>query len=315
MRAQMWMSTGRYGAFIPCPAIPLERAHSSNAVHTDLLDGGVHIQPKSGHARRYAISWKANFDDAQVIQSFYDGLYGDGPFYLIDPSVTRNLLPPQWAAPALSIDRWPSLIRKVKATRIVNPVNQHQFSAFGAVYPIPAATPIFGPRTPRVTIPIPPGSTLRLRAWGSSTGSAAIRVNAYDLTTGALTVLNLMPSADGSLLTLSGPEFTGTPALYPSNTLFPAQTLYPADAVTVPYTGPFYSHVELWLGKLTGVDSSLTLNGLTAQLNTTHTTWYPGQGTNGLEFDGELTDSVYRTWGEGWKNLQAPMTEVGTWLR
>lgn len=313
MRPQMWMSAGRFGAFLPCPAVPLERAHTSNAVHTDLLNGGVHIQHKTGHARRYAITWKANFDEAQTIQSFYDGLYGDGPFYLIDPTVTRNLLPPQWAAPALSIDRWPTLMRGVTATKVLTPASGQKLSAFGATYQIPTVAPVFGPRTPKVTIPIPPGSTLRLRAWGSVVGSAAIRINAYDSITDAVTVLNLAPSTTGTGLTLSGPEFSTLPGLYPSTSLFPSETLYPADDTSVVYTGPTYSRVELWLGKLSTAASSMTLSGITAQLNTSETTWYPGQGTNGLQFDGELTDSVYRTWGAGWKNLSVPMTEVGTW--
>jgi hypothetical protein len=315
MRPQMWIGAGRFGAFLPCPQTPMDVSHTSNSSRTDLLNGGVHIAPKTGHARSYSFQWKGSTDDIQTVQNFYDGLYGDGPYYPIDPSITRNLLPPQWAAPYLSGGRWPTLVRGALPVVTPTPGGVDGLPPFTATYPMPAAIPAFDRRTPRITIPIPPGSTLRLRAWGSVVGSAAIRINLYERDTDAVTVLNLTPTPTGKMISMSGPETSENPALFPSTTLFPSSTLFPSNGVVSSYAGPYYSRAEIWLGKLTGVDSSLTLAGLTAQLNSAYTSWYPGQGTNGLQFDGDgIGVSTYRAWGTGWKLVTAQMTEVGSWM-
>lgn len=311
---KMWVGAGRYGAWVPCPDSPIEAVSDGASNETRLLNGGSYVSRTSANRRSYALTWTGQTEELQPVKSLYDGLYGDGPYQFIEPGMMRNVLPPHWAAPALSGNgKWPSIVGGVQPVDTPNTFTTLNNNPFKATFTLPDATSVFTARTPRATIPIPPGATLRLRAWGSVTGTARIMVNLYDATTDALTVMTYVPSSTPPSTSYGGADLLNGVPLFPSDTLYPSEILYPSDGT--PYTGPFYSRAEIWIGKSTGVPSTIALGGITAQLNFDNASWYPGQGTNGLQFIGEFSSTTYRAWGVGRRAVSASLVEVGTWIQ
>lgn len=81
-----------------------------------LLNGRAIVRRSNASHRRFDMSWLGEMNDSdieqslQTIKDFYDGVYGNGPFYWLDPyAVDSNLLPPHWATPSLSENGWPNL--------------------------------------------------------------------------------------------------------------------------------------------------------------------------------------------------------------
>lgn len=282
----MWMCTGQLGAYVPCPTSPL--ALTADALETEvrLLNGGSYVKPKSAGRRKYDIGWAGNIQTLQPVKNFYDGLYGDGPYYFIDPTSIYNAMPPHWAAPQLSGTKWPSLVAGVlpviSATSVAATATPPPLQA---TYTLPAVAPVFAKGTPKITLPIQPNMTLNLRFWGSRTGTAVVRINAYDRVTGTQSIADVTPS------------LTGTSASF---------------------AGTAYSYIEVWITKTSTVASTITLAASAAILSASAgipSTWFGGQGNSGLQFVGELVTSTIRTYGSGWQSLTGSMVEVGTWTR
>lgn len=285
--AKMWMCNGPLGAWVPCPTSPLTSTDEGVLVETKLLNGGAWVQRSRGTRRKFDMGWLGSISELQPIHDMYDGIYGDGPFYFIDPTSVNNAFPKHWAAPALSgTDGWPTLMKGVvptyAATSVAASITPPPMLA---VYTFPNAIPVFDATTPRATLPIPPTQNLNFRFWGQRTGTGLIRVNAYNRATGALTTTDITPALAGTGATFSGAT---------------------------------YSHAEVWLTKTTTAASAVTLAAMLAQVGTGTTaalTWSGGQGHSGVQFSTPLSTSVYRTWGPGWQLINASMSEVGAWLQ
>lgn len=73
---------------------------------TQYLNGGVHVSRSTLAHRTFNLSWNMmGRDEIRAIMDYADGLYGDGAIYYLDPfAMDKNLLPQQWAVPALALD-------------------------------------------------------------------------------------------------------------------------------------------------------------------------------------------------------------------
>jgi hypothetical protein len=284
--SKMWMCTGPQGAWVPCPTSPLTRTKVGNKVETLLMNGGTYVNDVGGNHLKFEMGWLGTIPDLQPIKDMYDGIYGPGPFYFIDPTNQLNALPPHWAAPSLSgTQQWPTLVKGVVPVYGTTTISSiYTPPPLQATYTFNNPVPVFDTSTPRLTLPIPPTQNLNFRVWGQRTGTAVIRANTYNRASGALSTTDIAPLPTG---------------------------------ITASFSGATYSHVELWLTKTTTTASALVLGAMLATVSTSTTTasvWSGGQGHTGVKFQSELSESVYRAWGAGWTLASATMVEVGTWL-
>jgi hypothetical protein len=201
-------------------------------------------------------------ENLQIVKDFYDGLYGVGPFYWLDPfAMASNVLPPHYAAPMLSELDWPSLSDTITPTFTASSY-ANGYPIKRAVYPLPGGHV----DTRKLTILIPPGFTLHF-GWHSTVagitaaGSPAIRITPYNLSGVAQTAIN-PPSLAAGGTTRTNNTFNG-------NT---------------------YSRVEIFLasGAASGV-SNVNIVGMIAQILPTGTSvatggFISGRGTTKLEF-------------------------------
>lgn len=168
----MWVSAGRFGAWVPCPQSPLESAASTVGSEIRLLNGGAYSAFSAAHRKEYNIIWKGTIPELDMVRGLYDGLYGAGPFHFVDPTAAPNVLAPHWAAPSLSGNgQWPSHVPYVEPTYALSGLNPiYRLPPMAATYTFLQPVVAFSKRTPRMTITIPPGQLLRLKVWGSYSG-------------------------------------------------------------------------------------------------------------------------------------------------
>jgi hypothetical protein len=200
-------------------------------------------------------------ENLQIIKDFYDGLYGVGPFYWLDPfAMASNVLPPHYAAPMLSELDWPSLSATITPTFTSNSYG-NGFPIKRAVYSLPASHS----DSRKLTILVPPTHTLHFgwhaSAAGVSASSAAgIRIVPYDLSGVAQTAVN--PAS----LVAGGTTRTN-------------QT----------FAGSSVSRVEIYLANGSGSTSPANIIAMIAQILPTGTSvatggFISGRGTTKLEF-------------------------------
>lgn len=174
-------------SWVPCPAINAGIGVRNWSEDGNYLSGGAWVNRSVASARQYSFSWNPmpNESLAKVL-NYFDGLYGDGPFYFIDPfAETTNLLPAWLAAPRLAVQGAPSLVEDYDPTLITTPVNTLDYPTRGARYVLTS-----GSISQVYSFPIPEGHTLHIGAHGVSTGTAAITVNG--------TALTLLPVTSGT---------------------------------------------------------------------------------------------------------------------
>jgi hypothetical protein len=123
-------------------------------------------------------------DDAslQKIRNFATGIYGDGPFYFLDPfSLNQNVLPEHWSAPMLGGNDWPQLDDSVTVTYHSEAANNDYPSKFARF----AAGDLFASEKKQVII-IPEGYKLHFGWHGpAASSSLGIRIVPYVRSTGA----------------------------------------------------------------------------------------------------------------------------------
>lgn len=121
MAGQVYFGNQQYQTWIKAPNTGMQAGSAGYVVEQQLLNGRTHINRSRASHRTFSPTWmgslNANEESLQVIKNFADGLYGDGPFYWLDPFATNtNILPPHWAAPGLAGKDWPTLDQSIIPT-------------------------------------------------------------------------------------------------------------------------------------------------------------------------------------------------------
>ena len=163
----------------------------------NFLNGGSSVRRSNRTARAFNMSWSGQMngtdqtENLQIVKDFYDGLYGNGPFYWLDPySMNSNVLPPQWAAPMLDELDWANISETITPTFVAG-TYANGFPIKRAVFSLPASHA----DTRRLTILIPPTHTLHF-GWHATTAgvtaatAAGIRIVPYNLSGVAQTAVN-----------------------------------------------------------------------------------------------------------------------------
>lgn len=280
---QMYFGTRTRMQWVRCPSVSMPSSKVGWQSKTDYLNGGAYVRRSTAAHKEYRLTWNvATRDEMRPILDYADRLYGDGPFYWIDPFVSNYNLLPQWfASPFQGLDD--GIILTGETTRgsvIATPDNTLNYPTRSILYTVTDPA-----RAVRVWVPIPPGHT----AWVGAHGQ--------DVTGGTVQVI---PT--------TGPATTGTPS-----TLTLLGVTDPTR-FNASFSGNDYTGIYLTLGG----SGSVILSGLMVQVLRDGVTpetggFISGQGHSGCEFVEQPTytpySSAFDTGG-----LVANFVETGGWM-
>jgi hypothetical protein len=243
------------------PSVNMPSSKQGYFNKVDYLNGGSSIRRSTAAHKNYTMSWNLiSRDEARVITDLADGVYGHGPLYIHDPiAADRNVLPQWWATPSQGLYDGLVLNDAERGESVLTPANTLNFPAESVRYVVDAG------RTRRVWVPIPPGYTAHVGAFGfDGTGGTVVATPTVDaLSSGTPVTLTLMDVTDDS-------RFNET------------------------FDSSLYNGVELSLGGA----GTLTLSGIMVQVLETGVTpetggFISGQGNSGLQFAAQPAYTPY----------------------
>lgn len=197
-------------SWINAPAINVGRGRGSWSESGTMLNGGGYVLKSNYSHVQYTMNWPlARPDEIAQITDYYDGVYGAGPFYYLDPfTMGRNLLPMNWAVPSLASEDAPPLILGKKPSRLATPTNTLNLPAYGGEYTL--AT---GDVSAKLYIPVPAGQQFQFGYVGARSGAAnehilitpntGSPVQVTPLPTNATRIINTLVDNVGGGVTLS----------------------------------------------------------------------------------------------------------------
>lgn len=291
MMHKMWLCTQQFGRWVKVHSPGSEYAQASYSERLDYLNGGVGIRTSwASHGER-TLTWnRVTQEEAREIADFADGMYGNGPFYLIDPvSATQNVLTKHWATPALGVKDGIRL-RATGKEPILRTAGANMQNGF----PLEEAEYTFnnvGGGAPAY-IPIPPGHVAWVGVHGNpaSTGGITVQPNVGGYWVGVPTLIPVASPEDDPLFSHS---FAATP-------------------------GSNSSGIELSLQTDSETDVTVSLSALIVQIHPagvtpTGTKFISGQGISGFSFEGKPQITPYSTYHDQF-GLSAKIVETEPWL-
>jgi len=175
------MLFGPIGRMLPIPYPEADMGWDTNrdVEETALLDGGRHVYEAPVPYRRYKLQYKGGTADLQNLIDIYNGVYGKGPYHLLDFNFSAgNILPTRWASAYMLkhiVGAWCAPVLSASTTALagqqVTFTNNGQFSDAGE----------------DLTVACVPGQPIYLHLWGSATGSGAVTVSLLNASTGTWT--------------------------------------------------------------------------------------------------------------------------------
>lgn len=267
MNRKVYFGNGTKQTWIPAPISGLAASTNGFVVQNQLLSGRGIVKRSAGSHRAFEASWVGSMnaeaieDSLHTIKDFADGIYGQGPFYWLDPYATdTNLLPPHWAAPMLSEQGWPNIGTNASISYVATDANTRNYPTKTIVYNFGTTAAFEGDK--KITVIIPEGYKLHFGWHGAvNSGSATMAIRAYDRDTNATTDIN------AGVLAVTSAIRTNTQV-----------------------SGNTYSKAEIFLKKPSGATSEIEIAGMIAQVIPETDTvpqgnFISGRGTSALEFN------------------------------
>jgi hypothetical protein len=270
--SNVYFGNSTHQAWIKAPQTGVRATNQGWSAETQLLSGRTHIRRSDASHKRFTMNWLGSMNDTEnslmIVKDFADGLYGPGPFFWNDPyTLTSNMFPPAWAAPAMSIDTdWDAICpddvgitKQVVLTSSISslvgnntqgyPINTAKFTAPGS----PTA------QSDKFTFYIPEGYTLWLGLHGHHGTTGAAFGKPYNNGV-AGTPVNITPLGVNT-----------------------------ATRVNTSFSSSIADKVEFYLAKTASTPCTFHITGLVAQLLKTGSSpeqgkFISGRGTMGLEF-------------------------------
>lgn len=300
---QMWFGNTNKMQLVRIPSQGMQRVRQGYSSSHQLENGGMFVfEPIMSKHLEYKVDFgvqeATGAAGLDIYAQYAEGFYGPGPFYFADPMYYDvNLFSYQWSAPGMT-DRSPSLSSTggtvaTAANSVNQPVTSMQTYILDSVANNTFDTSVYNP----TIIPIPPGYTLWVGWSGSTASNGVVRMESW--VSGATSA-----AASTNLTALS---VTGTTRLNTSVASTAAEFVKIGFARSASGTGANVTvtsmMAQLWP---TGVTPTLTGN------------FIPGEGNNGVMFDGGAVSETYvmvdrqgRT--VHYKGLSFGLLEVGTW--
>jgi hypothetical protein len=279
----MYFGTREYMQWIACPAVDMPSSKHGWSSKLDYLSGGASVRRSTAAHKEYVLTWPgtSSRDDIRPILDYADGLYGDGPFYWLDPiAMDRNVLPQWFASPFQGVDDGPILTGyDVRGTAINTAPNGLGYPTRSIQYNLNAGTANVLP----IWVPIPDGYTAWVGVHGASGTGGEIRVTPY----------------------VNGAASPVVPA--------PFLGVTDTQRVNLDFDGSDFTSISIALAG-TG---TVTLSGIICQVLPTGQTprtggFISGQGHSGCEFEDQPEYSPYSA-ALDMVGASASMVEVGGW--
>lgn len=180
----MYFGTKERMTWIPCPAINAGISTSKWGTTSEYLNGGAASRFSAAAHGDYSFAWSPMpQEDIYSVLDYFDGTYGEPPYYFLSPfATTTNVLPAWLAAPRVAAAGGPSLIVDEVPTLSATATNTLGYPTQSAVYNLDA-----GNTFATYDFPVPPGYTFHLGVKGSASGTAAVRLNGIPISLGLVT--------------------------------------------------------------------------------------------------------------------------------
>lgn len=199
MAGQMYFGTKGNMKMVRCPVIGMDMGKTRWGIDGVFLNGGGYEKHSATGHKRYAMSWEMiSIAEANAIEDYFDGLYGDPPFYFLDPfALAGNILPQYWAAPYLAAIGAPSLTGG-SPTATATAANTLGYPTRSATYASYAAggTSLY--------IPVPPGSNFYFGWHGSGTGTITLTPDSGSVVTASTPLAVTSTTRTNAVLTNPG---------------------------------------------------------------------------------------------------------------
>jgi hypothetical protein len=275
MDRKVYFGNAEKQLWINAPQTGMNASSQAFTTEAQLLNGRAHIKRSRGSHRRFTPSWLGSLNSPdlenslQSVKDFADGVYGDGPFYWVDPfAANQNILPPHWAAPMLMEKDLPQLWDIAPFEYIDTPTNNLNYPTNSARY-VSAETDEVD-STKKLTLIIPEGYSLFFGWHGEVvSGNAGVKI---------LRTARISGQVDSV-----SPEPISVTSSNRTNTIV---------------NGTSYSKVEIQFYNPAGEDFDFSVAGMIAQI--LPSTSFPepggflsGRGTTGIEFGSTVTIEYY----------------------
>lgn len=168
-----YFGTAERMAWLPTPKFNMPANNVSWRASGSLLNGGAFARSSTSSHMEYQMAWPLmSREESYSLIDYFNGLYGDGPFYFIDPVAREyNVLPNWMAAGRIQTADGPSLIPGQTPALTSAIATTNGYPARAASYTLAAS------QVGRsFTFPVPPGYTFRFGWHGVATGTARVRV-------------------------------------------------------------------------------------------------------------------------------------------
>jgi hypothetical protein len=265
MDRKIYFGNAEKQVWINAPRSGLKASSEAFINEQRLLNGRTFIRRTKSSHRRFNPSWLGSMneqaieDSLMTIKDFADGVYGDGPFYWIDPfASSSNIMPPNWAAPSLTQFEWSDIWDFQPIELSDTPSNNLNYPSKSLHFDI-ADTGAAG-STKKLRLIIPNGYSLNFGWHGLvEAGTCGVRVDRYLRSTGAI------ESITPSVISVTS-----------------------SNRTNASISGSKYSMVDIYLYKgATAAD--FTVSGMIAQILKDGLTvesggFITGRGTTGIEF-------------------------------
>lgn len=165
MAGRMWFGNLERMQWVPCPKIEMGTSTNHSVVESDFLNGGAAVRRSATGSRRYEMEWNLTSDqNLDFIESYWEGVWGPGPYYFLDPQAMQtNIFPAAWAQPRVALDDGPKLIFDQKPTEFVGTsvigasLPNWNGPTTGVQYNVTSTSLI-----QELTVPLPPGYSISL---------------------------------------------------------------------------------------------------------------------------------------------------------
>lgn len=288
MAGVVYFGTKDKQSWIKAPTTEMQAGSAGWSSKTQLLNGRAFVRRSKASHRIFSPSWFGELNASteaslQTIKNYADGLYGDGPYYFLDPfAAAQNVLPPHWAAPMLTQNDWPNLAPGITPTFTTASVANN--------YPIKYATYAAADAyvsTNKLVLIIPANYKLHFGWHGPSAAeTSGIRIVPY-------------LRSNGTADTAINPTRLNAGGTAKTNTQI---------------SGDTYSYVEIFIA--TDAEQDVSITGMVAQIIPETSSvaaggFIPGKGTTALEFDQSPSIEYYSSAiGNGQVGMSASWTEV-----
>lgn len=200
MERKVYFGNATKQLWIPAPKTGLSASTGAYFNDAQLLNGRAFVKRSKANHRRFSPAWTGPLnatsvnDSLHTIKDYFDGIYGDGPFYWLDPfAVESNLLAPNWASPMLSGNGWGEVSTVGTAALVDTAANTRNYPYKSLQLTFDASVQ---ESTESFRIIIPEDYRLHFGWHGAvDSGDATIILRCYDRDTGATTDVATEPLA------------------------------------------------------------------------------------------------------------------------